>query len=226
MHLMSSRYDCVWLYDRCDQLAFFEAHVRALAYCGGVPQRSADDHLTPAVRQIVGAERVWTERLAALATQYLFAACFARPGAGHDKGGVESRGKAIRLQHRTPIPAGDTLKAIAEATLTEVEAASRTKAHIPGQTVWERFQEERPRCRALPAGACDARRTPCLLVQHRAIVQMEGATYSVPSMWVGRTSTAAIGVEEMCLCWQGETHGYATQPRGAQVITYRPDLPA
>ena len=150
---MSSRYDCVWLYDRCDQLAFFEAHVRALAYCGGVPQRSADDHRTPAVRQIVGAERVWTERLAALATQYLFAACFARPGAGHDKGGVESRGKAIRLQHRTPIPAENTLKTIAKATLTEVEAASRTKAHITGQTVWERFQEERPRCRALPAHA-------------------------------------------------------------------------
>jgi len=44
-------------------------------------------------------------------------------------------------------------------------------------------------------------------------------------MWVGRTSTAAIGVEEMCLCWQGETHVYATQPRGAKVITYRHYLP-
>jgi transposase len=104
MHLMYSGYDFVWLYDRCDQLAFLDAHVRAFAYFGGVPQRLAYANLTPAVRKIVGSARVLTERFAALAAHYLFEPCFARPGEGHDKGGVESRGKAIRLQHLTPIP--------------------------------------------------------------------------------------------------------------------------
>jgi len=225
MHLMDSGYDFVWLSDRCDQLAWLEAHVRAFAYVGGVPQRMAYDNLTPAVRTIIGSERVFTERFAALATHYLFEACFARPGEGHAKGGVESRGQAIRLQHLTPIPAGDTLQAIAGATLTDVAAASQTKVHAPGQTVWELFQAERPRLRTLPAVAFDARRTQCLLVNHRALVQMDGTKYSVPSTWVGRAITAALGVEEMCLGWQGETHVYAKQPRGATVITYRHDLP-
>jgi hypothetical protein len=225
MHLIYSGYDFVWLYDHCDQLALLDAHVRAFTYFGGVPHRIAYDNLTPAVRKIVGAERVLTERFAALATHYLFEPCFARPGEGHDKGGVESRGKAIRLQHLTPIPAGDSLKAIAAATLTEVGQRSHAQANPAGQTVWTRFQEEQQLLRSLPAVAFEARRIQSLLVNNRAIVQIEGAKYSVPSTWVGRTITAAIGVEEICLGWQGETHVYAKQSRGAKVIMYRHYLP-
>jgi hypothetical protein len=97
--------------------------------------------------------------------------------------------------------------------------------HTTGQTVWAQFQEERQHFRTLPAVAFEARRTESLLVTNRAMVQIEGAKYSVPSTWVGRTITAAIGVEDICLCWQGETHVYAKQPRGAHVITYRHYLP-
>jgi transposase len=56
MHLIYSGSDFVWLYDRYDQLAFLDAHVRAFAYFGGLPQRLAYDNLTPAVHKMVGAE--------------------------------------------------------------------------------------------------------------------------------------------------------------------------
>jgi hypothetical protein len=46
---------------------------------------------------------------AALASHYLLEACFCRPGERHDKGGVESRGKAVQQQVLVPIPVGRTL---------------------------------------------------------------------------------------------------------------------
>jgi hypothetical protein len=143
---------------------------------------------------------------------------------GTIKGG-ESRGKAIRWQPLPPVPQGDSLQAIAAATWTEVGQRTHTKAHTVGQTVWERCQEAQRLLSTRPAVAFDARRTQRVVVSNRAMVQIEGAKYSVPSTWVGRTSTAALGVEEMCLCWQGETQVEAQQQRGANGMTYRHYLP-
>jgi transposase len=93
MRLMYPGRDFVWLYERCDQLSFLDAHVRAFSYFGGVPRRVVYDNLSAAVKKVVGTERELTERFMALCSHYLFEPCFARPGEGHDKGGVEARGK-------------------------------------------------------------------------------------------------------------------------------------
>ncbi len=127
MRLMYSQRDFVWLYDHCDQLAFLDGHVRAFTYFGGVPKRVVYDNLTAAVKMRVGMKRELTERCKALVSHYLFEPCFARPGEGHDKGGVEARGKGIRLAHLTPIPRGQTLPAIAEDILVAVEKAGKRK---------------------------------------------------------------------------------------------------
>lgn len=127
MRLMYSGRDFVRLYEGCDQLSFLDAHVRAFAYLGGVPERVVYDNLSAAVKKIVGTGRQLTERFAALASHYLFESCFARPGEGHDKGGVEARGKGIRLAHLTPIPKGETLAEISEFVLREVELAFTSK---------------------------------------------------------------------------------------------------
>ena len=53
MRLMYSGRDYVWLYERCDQLSFLDAHVRAFAHFGGVPRRCVYDNLSAAVRKVV-----------------------------------------------------------------------------------------------------------------------------------------------------------------------------
>jgi len=110
LRLMYSGRGFGWIYDRQNQISFLDGHVRAFAHLRGVPAGIAYDNLRAAVRRIlVGGERALSDRFAALASHYLFEPCFCRPGEGHDKGGVEARGKAVRLQALVPIPRGEHL---------------------------------------------------------------------------------------------------------------------
>ena len=110
------------------------------------------------VRILVGGERTLTARFAALASHYLFEPCFCRPGEGHDKGGVESRGKAVRRQTLTPIPHAPTLAAINHAMLAQMDARLDTGRDRTGATIGARFVVEGP-----PSGRCprpSSRRQP------------------------------------------------------------------
>ena len=143
MRLMYSGRDFAWIYERQDQISFLDGHVRAFAHFDGVPARVAYDNLRAAVvRILVGGARTLTPRFAALASHYLLEACFCRPGEGHDKGGVESRGKAIRQQALVPIPVGATLASINAALLAQMDARLDTQRDAAGQTIGVRFVEE------------------------------------------------------------------------------------
>jgi transposase len=212
MRLMYSGRDFVRLYERCDQLSLLDAHVRAFAYLGGVPQRIVYDNLSAAVKKIVGSERELTERFMALSSHYLFEPCFARPREGHDKGGVEARGKGIRLAHLTPIPRGPTLCEISEILLREIELAFVNE---------QRFAEERRCLRPLPERPFEARKVELLSVSRRSTVRIEGATYSVPSQWASLRATAYVGVEEVRIHCCGQSETYPKERKGGKKIRYR-----
>ncbi len=212
MRLMYSGRDFVWLYERCDQLAFLDAHVRAFSYLGGVPRRIVYDNLTAAVKKVVGSERELTERFTALVSHYLFEPCFARPGEGHDKGGVEARGKGIRLAHLTPIPRGQTLSEISEVLLREVELAFTNE---------QRFVEEHRHLREVPERPFEARKVELVSVSRRSTVSIGGATYSVPSHWASLRATAYVGVEDVRLVCRGQAVFYPKERKGEKKIRYR-----
>ena len=212
MRLMYSGRDFVRLYERADQLSFLDAHVRAFSYLGGVPRRIVYDNLTAAVKKIVGSERELTERFRALVSHYLFEPCFTRPGEGHDKGGVEARGKGIRLAHLTPIPRGETLSEISEVLLREVELAFTSE---------QRFAEEQRYLRELPGRPFEARKVELVSVSRRSTVSVGGATYSVPSHWASLRATAYVGVEDVRLVCCGQVVLYAKERKGKRTIRYR-----
>ena len=224
VRLMYSGRDFVWLYERCDQLSFLDGHVRAFAYFGGVPARLLYDNLTAAVKRRVGLDRELTDRFRALVSHYLFEPCFARPGEGHDKGGVESRGRGIRLAHLTPVPRGESLQAIATRVLAEIEAVAAHTRGEDGRTVMERFAEEAERWRALPDHPFEARRVEVVSVSRQALVRIDGREYSLPSHWSRLEATAYVGVEDIrFVCYGEETT--RTRTRTRRSVLYRDYLP-
>ena len=155
------------------------------------------DNLSPAVRRVVYPDRELTDRFQALVSYYLFEPCFTRVGEGHDKGGVESRGKGIRLQHLVPIPQGDSLQEISEALAREIEKVTASKKDAAGRSVVEKIEEERRHLRALPIRPFDPSRLVPVSISSKSTVCIEGARYSVPSHWARLDATAYVGVDQV-----------------------------
>lgn len=221
LRLMYSGRDFVGLYDSCDQLAFLDGHVRAFSWLGWVPTRLVYDNLSAAVKRRVGVERELTERFLALVSHYLFEPCFARPGEGHDKGGVEARGKAIRLQHLTPIPQGESLAAITQAVQSEVDRAFAARVDADGARASERLAQESRQGLPLPTVAFAAHRVELVTVSRRSLVRAGGAQYSVPSSWAGLDATAYVAVETVRVVCGGESVELPRARRGRQAVRYR-----
>ena len=211
LHLPYSGRSFVWLYDRCDQVAFLDGHVRAFAHFGGVPLRLVYDNLSAAVRRRVGGERQLTARFQALVSHYLFEPCFARPGEGHDKGSVESRGKGIRLAHMSPVPQGRTLEQIAGEVLASVDAAHSERA---------RWEEEQEALRELPAAGFEPRKLKIVRASRQATVQLGGATYSVPSRWKSLDIHALVGASDITFTCRDEEYRCDLVRPGQRLVRY------
>jgi transposase len=222
LRLMASGRDFGWLYPRQDQVCFLDGHVRAFAHLGAVPRRLVYDNLRAAVaRVLVGAGRILTTRMQALVTHYAFEPCFARPATGHDKGGVESRGRAIRWQELVPIPAGPDLDTLSAALLARLDGRLATQRDATGHTCGERFAAEQPHFLPLPPWPFAAAAVHLVPVSRRALVTLAGATYSVPEGWAGRDITAHVGPATVAFVGPD---GRVTHPRGrfgTKAIDYR-----
>lgn len=225
MRLMYSGRDFAWMYDRADQVAFLDAHVRAFEHFGGIPQRIVYDNLKAAVKRVLYPGRELAPRFSAMSAHYVFEPNFARPGEGHDKGGVESRGKNIRLQHLTPIPRGDSLDELSTRLLACLDDDAATKGRRDGTTIAERFRVEQQHFVRLPERRFEARRVTTCSVPRTCRVQLEGTTYSVWTTWKGETATALIGPSTVELRLRGQSVIHPRGRFGESKVLYRHFLP-
>lgn len=227
MRLMHSKRDFAWVYPRQDQICFLDGHVRAFEHFDCVPLRIVYDNLKAAVtRVLTGSERELSARFAALSGHYLFEPCFARPRTGHDKGGVEARGKGIRWQHLVPIPAGPDLDSVSAALLARLDAQASDVRDSDGVAAMERFSAEHARMLPLAQHAFEPASTCFPGLTRRSLAKVEGAYYSAPCRWAGRDVTAYVGVSDVTLVMpDGERVRHSRMRFGGRSVRYRHYLP-
>jgi hypothetical protein len=125
-------------------------------------------------------------------------ACFCRPGEGHDKGGVEARGKAVRQQALVPIPSGPTLDGRSTTRCWPGwTRGSTTTRDAAGQTIGALRRGAAPLPAAPPRLSPEA--TTLATVTPRALVRLEGAVYSVWCRWAGLDLVVRVGASTVTI---------------------------
>jgi len=90
------------------QESFFEGHVRAFTFLGGVPKEIVYDNLKTAVKKVLqGRDRQEQSSFVAFRSHYLFESRFCNPGEAHEKGLVEGLVGYARRNWMVPIPEYD-----------------------------------------------------------------------------------------------------------------------
>jgi len=213
---MDSGRDFAWIYRWQDTACLVDGHLRAFRHFDALPCRILYDNLKPAVKRLVGlGERTLTDRFAAFAAHFRFEPCFARPAQGHDKGGVEARGKGVRLANLSPLPEADSLQAINEELLRRLD-----RPFLPDAPEAARWLEDRAKMLPLPVGDHDPSTVELGTVGRNALVRVAGALYSVPCGWHGLTVKSRCYAEKVLFQQGDEQVEHKRVPAGQKSIWY------
>lgn len=221
MRCMGSGRDFAWIYRWQDTACLLDGHLRAFRHFGALPCRILYDNLKPAVKRLIGlGERRLTDRFAAFAAHFCFEPCFARPAQGHDKGGVEARGKGVRLANLSPLPEKESLLAINEELLRRLD-----RPFLPGAPGITRWSEDRAKMLPLPVGDHDPSLVELCTVGRNAMVRVAGALYSVPCGWHSLTVKSRCYAEKVVFQQGEEQVEHQRVPAGQKSVWYPHYLP-
>src|SRR3974377_2147201 len=175
-------------YPRETQEMVFDAHERAFAFFKGAGGRGVYDNMkTGGETVFVGKDRQYNRRFLQMCSHHLVEPVACTPAAGWEKGQVENQVGLVRERFFTPrwrVKSYDELNGwLLDKCLSWAKAHPHPER--PEQTIWEIFEDERPKLipyrgrfavfHALPAS-----------VSKTCLVRFDNNKYSVSARAVGR----------------------------------------
>ena len=221
LRLSYSRMAYVRAYPRESQEMVFDAHNRAFALFGGACARGIYDNMKTAVDTVfVGKVRTFNRRFEQLMSHYLVEPVACTPGAGWEKGQVESQVGTFRDRLFTPRLRFKSFAELNAWLEAHCLAYARTKAH-PEQTIVEAFEAERPAL--IPyRSAFDGYRNQLATVSKTCLVRFDHNRYSVEARAVGRPVDVYAYAEHVVLRQDGEVVGRHQRRFGRGQAVYDP----
>jgi len=212
---MRSRYSAkhfVRCYPCERQQAFFDAHLHAFVFFGGIFPVLVYDNLTAAVRQVLhGRGRVEQTEFTKFHAYYNFRPRFCNPAAAHEKGGIEGLVGYVKRNYFVPLPEADSFEALNQQLLAECLAYGDHRLQGREQTVNEFFLEEQAGLLPLPAVPFTVTQISGGKVDPYATVRVDKNRYSVPSRYVGFKVQVQMDIDRVDLFHAGKR--LATHPR-------------
>ena len=188
IRLCHSRMMFVRAYPRETQEMVFDAHERAFAFFKGACSRGVYDNMKTAVETIfVGKDRQYNRRFLQMCSHHLVEPVACTPAAGWEKGQVENQVGLVRERFFTPrlrVKSYDELNAwLVDKCLAWAKAHAHPEQS--GRTIWEAFEDERPKLIAY-RGRFDGFHALPASVSKTCLVRFDNNRYSVSASAVGR----------------------------------------
>src|SRR5919107_4029097 len=210
-------------YDRECTETFWDGHVRAFDFFGGVPRRITYDNSRVMVARIIGPrQRELTRGFLQLESHYLFDHHFCRVERPNEKGIVEGTVKFARLNFLVPVPQVRDLDELNGYLLGRCrdDLDRRLRGHAATKRVL--LEEDRAAFPPLPAAPFDACRKESTTASSLSLVRFDDNDYSVPVRWAHHPIVVRAYADRVVLCHAGREVAEHRRRWGREGVSYDP----
>jgi len=200
-------------YERECTETFWDGHVRAFAFFGGVPRRITYDNSKIAVAKIIGPRlRELTVGFLQLVSHYLFRYHFCLVYRANEKGVVEGLVRYTRQNFLVPVPQVRDFEELNRYLLTMCRDDLRRRVRGQTRSKEQLLQEEQASFLGLPFTAFEACRIQPGHVNSELLVRFDDNDYSVPMEYAYQEVTIKGYTDQVKICRLHEV--IAVHPRG------------
>jgi len=224
VRLCHSRMLFVRAYPRETQEMVFDAHDRAFAFFRGACARGIYDNMKTAVETVfIGKDRLYNRRFLQMCSHYLVDPVACTPGSGWEKGQVENQVGLVRERFFTPRLRFRSYEELNAWLLDRCVAYAKAHRHpeLADRTVWEVFEEERPKL-VRYAGRFDGFHALPASVSKTCLVRFDNNKYSVRASAVGRPVDIHAYAERIVIRQEGQIVAEHRRAMGRGETVYDP----